>query len=86
MWPRDDLPRRAKGGQVPEILVTTNSRDDGESVVLLQERIGLVDLESDHYSAQLIERLGWALVDADDLEGASRAEPSSASPHEGFTV
>jgi hypothetical protein len=71
---------------VPEILVTTNSRDDGESVVLLQERIGLVDLESDHYSAQLIERLGWALVDADDLEGASRAEPSSASPDEGSTA
>jgi hypothetical protein len=61
---------------MPEILVTTNSRDDGELVVLLQEQIGLVDLESDHYSAQLIERLGWALVDADDLEEASAGEPS----------
>jgi hypothetical protein len=61
---------------VPEILVTTNSRDDGESVVLLKERIGLVDLESDHYSAQLIERLGWALVDADDLEDTRAGEPS----------
>jgi hypothetical protein len=45
-------------------------------VVLLQERIGLVDLESDHYSAQLIERLGWALVDADDLEDTRAGEPS----------
>lgn len=61
---------------MPEILVTTNPRDDEESVVLLKERIGLVDLESDHYSAQLIERLGWALVDADDLEDASVGEPS----------
>ena len=61
---------------MPEILVTTNSRDDAESVVLLQERIGLVDLESDHYSAQLIERLGWALVDADDLEDTHTREPS----------
>lgn len=61
---------------MPEILVTTNSRDDGESVVLFKERIGLVDLESDHYSAQLIERLGWALVDADDLEDTRAGEPS----------
>ncbi len=53
---------------MPQILVTTNPRDDEAEVVLLQERIGLLDLESDTFSAHLIERLGWALVDADDLE------------------
>jgi hypothetical protein len=56
---------------VPEIIVTTNQPEGGSGVVLLRERIGPLDLESDHFSARLIERLGWALVDADDLEQPS---------------
>jgi hypothetical protein len=64
---------------VPQIIVTTNPPDTENGVVLLQERIGPLDLESDHFSAQLIERLGWALVDADDLEqpSAGRSESSA---------
>ncbi|MGH2960589.1 MAG: hypothetical protein ACRDL3_00105 [Solirubrobacterales bacterium] len=58
---------------MPQIIVTTNTADDGNGAVLLKERIGPLDLESDHFSAQLIERLGWALVDADDLEQPSEA-------------
>jgi hypothetical protein len=53
---------------MPQILVTTNSHDDTRTDVLLQERINLPDLESDHFSGQLLERLGWALLDADDVE------------------
>jgi hypothetical protein len=36
--------------------------------VLLDERIAPSDLASDHFAAQLIERIGWALVDADGHE------------------
>jgi hypothetical protein len=35
---------------------------------VLQERVLPSDLESDHFSAQLVERVGWALVDADEIE------------------
>jgi hypothetical protein len=33
-----------------------------------RERISPTDLESDHFSGQLVERVGWAVVDADQLE------------------
>jgi hypothetical protein len=73
---------------VPQILVLTNPHADKEEVVLLRERIAPLDLESDHFSARLIERVGWAVVDADDLEhspppaergpGASQPDAGSA--------
>lgn len=34
----------------------------------LSERIVAANLDSDHYVAQLIERLGWATADAEALE------------------
>jgi hypothetical protein len=73
---------------MPQILVTTNPPGGGDEVVLLRERIGLPDLESDHFSARLIERLGWALVDADELERPTEIpgprDPSRApAPAEG---
>jgi hypothetical protein len=36
--------------------------------VLLDERIAPADLSSGHFAAQLIERIGWALHDADSTE------------------
>jgi hypothetical protein len=53
---------------MPRILVTTDGSDGREKAVLLQERVASSDLESDHFSAQLVERVGWALVDADEIE------------------
>ena len=53
---------------MPRILVTTDASDGREKAVVLQERVASGDLESDHFSAQLVERLGWALVDADEIE------------------
>ena len=49
------------------ITVTADQPNDGRDAVVLTERVVLRDLESDHFSAQLIERLGWALVDAEDI-------------------
>lgn len=59
---------------MPQILVTTDapmkpeSRGKLESEVVYRERIALSDLESDHFSAQLVERVGWAVLDADERE------------------
>jgi hypothetical protein len=54
---------------VPQIIVTADRADDrGEGAVMLRERINVADLESDHFAAQLVERLGWAVSDAHELE------------------
>ena len=53
---------------MPRILVTADGSDGREKAVVLQERVVPSDLESDHFSAQLVERVGWALVDADEIE------------------
>lgn len=52
---------------MPQILVVADTPQDTPSVVY-RERISTTDLESDHFSGQLVERVGWAVVDADQLE------------------
>ena len=65
---------------VPQIIVLADSaRRQGEEAVMLRERVSLTDLESDHFAARLVERLGWAVGDAHEVErdlvstGARRA-------------
>ncbi|HZA89928.1 MAG TPA: hypothetical protein VE401_06810 [Solirubrobacterales bacterium] len=41
--------------------------------ITLDERISPADLGSGHFSAQLIERVGWAVHDADDAERQEQA-------------
>ncbi|HEY7256747.1 MAG TPA: hypothetical protein VH476_08680 [Solirubrobacterales bacterium] len=53
---------------MPQILVVTDVPETSQSEVVYRERIALSDLESDHFSAQLVERVGWAVLDADELE------------------
>jgi len=62
-----------KEEQMPQILVTADRPDEDGAAVLLRERISTLDLESDHFSARLLERLGWALVDADEVERPAAA-------------
>lgn len=57
-----------------QILVVASPRDDGGTVVY-RERINPSNLESDHFSGQLVERVGWAVVDAEELD--QRSEPRS---------
>lgn len=35
---------------------------------MLCERVSLSDFESDHFASQLVERLGWAVGDAVEIE------------------
>jgi len=51
---------------VPQIIVTADRGNGGP--VLMRERVNVADFESDHFAAQLVERVGWALSDADDVE------------------
>ena len=53
---------------VPRILVTADGPDGRETAVVLQEQVIPGDLESDPHAARLVERVGWALVDADEIE------------------
>lgn len=53
---------------MPRICITTNAMGAADGAVLLDERIAASDLDSDHFAAALVERIGWALADADDAE------------------
>jgi hypothetical protein len=53
---------------MPQILVVTDSQADDGSTVVYRERISATDLESAHFSDQLVERVGWAVSDASTLE------------------
>jgi hypothetical protein len=54
---------------MPQIVVmadgTANSRD---AQVMMRERVNLRDFESRHFATQLLERLGWAVEDAQQVE------------------
>ncbi len=53
---------------MPRIFITTEPTDMPHAGVMLDERIAADDLASDHFVSQLIERIGWALADAEDTE------------------
>jgi hypothetical protein len=54
---------------MPHIIVTADRTDDrGEDPVMLNERVSATDFESGHFAARLVERLGWAVADADEAE------------------
>ena len=58
------------------IIVTTDPAErraqvmNPETPVLLDERVDSVHLCDDHAAEQLIERLAWAVTDAEELQGA----------------
>lgn len=57
---------------MPQIMVKADKNGEREETVMLRERVTASDLESDHFAAQLIERLGWAVADAHEIEHAAR--------------
>ena len=56
---------------MPRMLVTTESTDRATAAVLLDEHVATGDLTSSHFAAQLVERIGWALADAEQAERRS---------------
>lgn len=65
---------------MPQILVVADSSGESDSTIVYRERIATTDLESDHFSGQLVERVGWAVQDADQLEHDVRSDRSAPSP------
>jgi hypothetical protein len=59
---------------MPRVIVTTGgpSPDPGDSV-LLDERVASVHLSDRHAAEQLIERLAWAIGDAERVEAETSA-------------
>jgi hypothetical protein len=55
-----------------QILVVADSAEEAGSTVVYRETISSADLESDHFSGQLVERVAWAVGDAKLLEHKSR--------------
>jgi hypothetical protein len=53
---------------MPRIIVMSDSSTEREGAITLDERIASADMRSGHHAAQLIERVGWAVHDADDAE------------------
>ena len=65
------------GDPVPQIIVTADHGQEREQDgIMLRERVNPADFESERFAANLIERLGWAVVDATEVEETDRqAEP-----------
>jgi len=59
---------------VARILITIEPGRAAGGGVVLDERIVTSDLDSDHFASRLIERIGWALADADDVERMRRSK------------
>lgn len=60
---------------MPQIIVTADhGAAFGGGAVMLRERVSVADFESEHFTAQLVERLGWAVGDADEVERIDEIE------------
>ena len=54
---------------MPQIIVTAGDTADlTAGTVILRERISASDFESDRFAENLVERLGWAVSDACEVE------------------
>jgi hypothetical protein len=63
---------------MPRIIVMSESSMEREGAITLDEQVASADMQSGHHSAQLIERVGWAVHDADDVEEREAAGRSPA--------
>ncbi len=52
------------------IIVTTDPTTHHAAPVLLDESVYSIHLDNEHNAAQLIERLGWAITDAENTQRA----------------
>jgi hypothetical protein len=69
---------------MPRIIVTADpvsSEPTEETPVLLDEQVRSVHLSTGHAAAQLVERLAWAVSDAESAERA-RTERSLRAPRQ----
>ena len=53
---------------MPQIVVRTSGVESKRGAEVMRERVVASDLESEQFASQLVERIGWALADADTIE------------------
>ena len=64
---------------MPQIIVAADrGAAFGEGAVTFRERVNVADFESEHFATQLVERLGWAVQDADRAEQTTEPPDDSA--------
>ena len=54
------------------VVVTAEHAERGIAPVLLDEEVHAVHLSTEHAAKQFIERLGWAITDAESVEATTR--------------
>jgi len=63
---------------MPRVIVITEHRSTGDQgAVLLDEQVHSIHLDTEHSAGQFIQRLGWAISDAEEVErsrAVSRAD------------
>jgi hypothetical protein len=64
---------------MPTIIIQANATDGRPGSPTLIERALPVYLQSEHYVDQLVERLAWALVDAEGIEVEVQVQGASES-------
>jgi hypothetical protein len=57
---------------LPRLIVRAETGSDRDDAIVHDERVLATNLDNEHSSAQLIERVGWALEDAEQLEAEQR--------------
>jgi len=64
---------------MPQIIVAADrGAAFGDGTVTFRETVNIADFESQHFATQLVERLGWAVEDADRVEQAPPAADDRA--------
>ena len=53
---------------MPRMLIMTEPAEQAPAEVMLSEHVATGDVASDHFAAQLVERIAWALADAEQAE------------------
>jgi hypothetical protein len=53
---------------LPRMLVMTEPTDHAPAEVMLSEHVATGDIASGHFATQLVERIAWALADAEQAE------------------
>ena len=72
---------------MPRLIVVSRG-SQGRTAITLDEEVRSVHLETGHSAAQLIERVGWAIVDAEGAEAdrpAARPSERQRPPGDLFT-
>jgi hypothetical protein len=68
---------------MPQIIVTAGDRADlTDGTLTLRERINTSDFESDRFATNLLERLRWAVSDANEVESRDEAWSPEAKERE----